>query len=77
MAKQKTFEEALERLDEIVTSLDGGNCSLDESLKLYEEGVKLIRLCSARLDEAQMRVKVLQQGDAGEPVLVDFNDGEE
>ncbi|MHB1190722.1 MAG: exodeoxyribonuclease VII small subunit, partial [Armatimonadota bacterium] len=50
---EMTFEVAIERLEEIVRALDGGESTLDESLALYEEGVKLARFCSARLTDAR------------------------
>ena len=53
------FEKALERLNEIVEDLERGNLSLDESLKVYEEGVKLIKLCTKRLNEAQKKIEIL------------------
>ena len=60
-----TFEAAIARLEEIVRSLESGNAPLDVSLSLYEEGVALVRLCNARLDHAQQRVKVLTFGEDG------------
>ncbi len=53
------FEKALERLNEIVEDLERGNLNLDESLKVYEEGVKLIKLCTKRLNEAQKKIEIL------------------
>ena len=44
--KELTFEEAMNRLEEIVDALEGGDYSLDESLKLFEEGVKLVKSCN-------------------------------
>lgn len=58
MAKEK-FEEALERLEEIVRKMETGDLPLEEALKSYEEGVKLIRLCQSKLDEAERRVELL------------------
>lgn len=48
------------RLSEIVASLEKGDTDLDTSLKLYEEGVALVRLCSDRLDKAEQKVKLLR-----------------
>ena len=60
MAKTvKTFEESMARLEEIVRTLEGGNATLDESLKLYEEGIALVRVCSAKLDDAEKKIKLL------------------
>jgi exodeoxyribonuclease VII small subunit len=58
MAKDK-FEEALARLEDIVRKMEAGDMTLEESLKAFEEGIKLARLCSRKLDEAERRVEVL------------------
>jgi len=58
MAKEK-FEEALGRLEDIVKKMEAGEMSLEESLKAFEEGIKLVRLCSRKLDEAERRVEIL------------------
>ena len=47
------------RLEAVVRALEDGKTSLEESMKLYEEGVALVRVCSGKLDEAERRVKVL------------------
>ena len=60
-----TFEAAMARLEEIVRALEGGDTPLDASLSLYEEGVALVRLCNARLDHAQQRVKLLSVSEDG------------
>lgn len=60
MAKTaKTFEESMARLEEIVRTLESGNATLDESLKLYEEGISLVRVCSSKLDDAEKKIKLL------------------
>jgi exodeoxyribonuclease VII small subunit len=64
MAKKK-FEEALQELETIVQRLEEGNLSLDESLALFEEGIKLSRLCSQRLDEAEKKVEILLKNENG------------
>jgi exodeoxyribonuclease VII small subunit len=64
MAKKK-FEEALQELEMIVQRLEDGNLSLDESLSLFEEGIKLSRLCSQRLDEAEKKVEILLKNENG------------
>lgn len=69
--KAITFEAAMERLEEITRLLESGAEGLDESLKLYEEGVSLIRLCTQKLESAEQSVKVLQMGEEG-IALVDF-----
>lgn len=75
MAKKsaKTFEEATVRLEEIVKILEHGNTSLDESLKLYEEGVSLVRFCNEALDNAEKKIKMLTQEPNGELTEKDFS----
>ena len=58
MAVEK-FETALKRLEEIVRKLEGGDLSLEDSLKAFEEGVKQAAFCSRKLNEAEKRVEVL------------------
>ncbi len=70
--QEKSFEEALARLEEIVGLLDGGNAPLDQSLALFEEGAGLVKLCSAKLDNVEQRVKILVEGKGGEHVENDF-----
>ena len=69
--KTVTFEAAMERLEEITRLLESGAEGLDDSLKLYEEGVSLIRLCTQKLESAEQSVKVLQMGEEG-ITLADF-----
>lgn len=70
--KELAFEEALARLEEIVRALDGGAAPLDESLALFEEGVKLVKLCSGKLDAAEQKVKILVGGEDGNIEERDF-----
>jgi exodeoxyribonuclease VII small subunit len=58
-ATTATFEEAIKRLSEIVQALERGDLPLEESLRLFEEGVKLSRLSQQRLDAAQKKVEQL------------------
>ena len=67
-----TFESASARLEEIVKILERGNSSLDESLKLYEEGVLLVRFCNDSLDNAEKRIKMLVKDLNGEIIEKDF-----
>ncbi len=60
------FEEALQKLEEIVQRLEKGELPLEESLKLYEEGIRLSRLCHAKLEEAEGRIEVLMKDARGE-----------
>ena len=50
------FEAALARLEEITRQLEAGSATLDDSLKLFEEGVMLVRLCNEKLESAKLRV---------------------
>lgn len=59
------FEEALKRLEEIVEKLEGGNSSLEESIKLYEEGMLLGNSCMTQLNEAKLRLKKIQKDSSG------------
>ena len=58
MAKEK-FEDALEKLEDIVKKMEAGDIPLDEALKSFEEGIRLIRFCSAKLEETERRVEML------------------
>ena len=58
MAK-KTYEDSVKRLEDIVSALERGDASLDESLKLFEEGAKLVSFCNEYLDKAQTKIKEL------------------
>lgn len=58
-----TFEAAMQRLEEITRRLEASDTSLDDSLELYKEGVELIRLCNAKLDEAQQKITVVDTGE--------------
>ncbi len=60
MAKTtKSFEASMMRLEEIVRTLENGSATLEESLKLYEEGIALVRTCSLKLDDAEKKIKFL------------------
>ena len=76
MTKKITFEAAMTRLEEILHTLENGSESLDASLKLYEEGVSLIRSCSSILENAEQSVKILQFHD-NNVSLVDFAKSED
>ena len=73
--KELSFENALERREEISSRLESGECSLDEALKLYAEGGKLIGICDAKLTSVEKSVKVLVNKD-GELVEEDFTPDE-
>ena len=67
------FEKKLARLEEIVAKMEAGDLSLEDSLKSFEEGVKLSRECNAQLSQAEQKVKTLLSVDAsGAAVTEDF-----
>ncbi|MBQ9647583.1 MAG: exodeoxyribonuclease VII small subunit [Oscillospiraceae bacterium] len=69
MAKtEKSFEESIARLEEIVGALERGDVKLADSLKLFEEGTKLVTSCGKMLDEAEQQVVKLTKGADGAPV---------
>ena len=70
--KEKSFEENISRLEEIVSLLERGDAQLKDSLALFEEGTKLVNICSAMLEKAEQQVVKLQKGADGEPVELPF-----
>ncbi len=64
MAEEK-FEEALSRLEGIVSQLEGGDLDLEESLRLFEEGIRLSHSCGQRLDEAEKKIEILLKNREG------------
>jgi exodeoxyribonuclease VII small subunit len=67
----ETFEAALKQLEEIVQRLERGELALEESLKLYEEGIRLSRVCHAKLEEAEGKIELLMKDARGDLVLDD------
>ncbi len=70
---EPSFEETLARLESVVQKLESGDLPLDEALQAFEEGVRLARVCSARLEDAERRVHLLTRtpdGDAEVPFAV-------
>ena len=57
--KNQSFEEMLKRLEEIVRALESGQSKLEDSLALYEEGIRLSRACNEKLDGAEQKIKML------------------
>ena len=76
-AKKVTFEQQLQRLEEIVAALEKGDVQLADSLALFEEGTKLITACSKQLDQAEQQVIKLMKGPDGAPAELPFESGEE
>jgi exodeoxyribonuclease VII small subunit len=73
---KKTFESALSQLESIVARLEDGDLPLEESLKLFEEGIRLSRFCNQKLNEAQKKVEVLLKGKGGEVEPHPFEPGD-
>lgn len=74
---EKKFETALARLEDIVKELEKGDIPLEQSLKLFEEGVRLSRLCTKRLGEAGRKVEVLMNDGGGNLSTQPFTEDEE
>lgn len=70
----KTFEQSMIRLEQIVRAMERGDVPLEESLKLFQEGTELVRSCQKLLDEAQLQVKKIMTAPDGSPVEEDFRD---
>ncbi len=68
----KTFEENMTRLEEIVTRLEKGDVPLSQSLSLFEEGPRLAAACRTELDQAEQQVVRLMKGSDGAPVETEF-----
>ena len=73
----KTFEENMTRLEEIVTRLEKGDVPLSQSLSLFEEGTRLAAACRAELDQAEQQVVRLMKGPDGAPVELPFGEEEQ
>ncbi len=76
MAKQ-SFESALKAVEEIVRELEDGDLPLDESMKKFEQGMKLIRFCSEKLDETEQKITVLMTDAGGEVRETPFEGSDE
>ena len=67
--ERKSFESMMERLEELVERLEGGNLSLEDSIKSFEEGMALVKRCSTVLQEAEQRIQKLTRDADGKPVV--------
>ena len=74
MEQSKSFEASMQRLEEIVRTMERGELPLDQSLKLFEEGTGLVRSCGAMLDAAELKIVKLMKGPDGEPVELEMKD---
>lgn len=66
MAKAQTLEQSFEKLEQIIGNLENGDVSLEDSFKLYNEGMKLIQNCNQRLDKVEKKIVVLNQKEGDE-----------
>ena len=74
MAKEKTqqklsFEQAMEKLEQIVSAIEAGDVPLEESIERYAEGIELVKQCRAILDRAEKKIQLLGKGDDGSPTV--------
>lgn len=72
--RNKTFEENMGRLEQIVRAMERGDVALEESLKLFQEGTELVRSCGKLLDEAELQVKKVLTDVNGDPIEEAFSD---
>ena len=70
----KTFEENMQRLEQIVRAMEKGDVPLEKSLELFREGTELVGKCGKLLDEAELQVKMISADADGRPVEEDFID---
>jgi exodeoxyribonuclease VII small subunit len=79
MAAEKTkqpqgFEKSMERLEAVVSEMEGGDLSLEDMIKRFEEGQKLIGFCSKKLDEVERKIEILVKKNSGEVEAVPFEE---
>ena len=72
-AKAKNFETSLEELERIVRELEQGELTLEKSLELFEQGVKLSRECQERLNQAERRIEILMRDNQGRATVRPFD----
>ena len=72
MKKEIKFEDALKKLESIVEKLESGKVDLDESIKVFEEGNELIKLCLGKLNQAEQKIKKVSQDSTGDIKLEEF-----
>ena len=71
--ENKTFEQSMQRLEQIVRAMERGDVALEESLKLFQEGTELVRNCGKLLDDAQLQVQKVMTAADGSPVMEEFD----
>ena len=72
--ENKTFEQNIQRLEQIVRAMERGDVALEESLQLFQEGTALVRSCGKLLDDAQLQVQKVMTAADGSPVMEGFED---
>jgi len=74
---KENYEDYIARLEEITEKLEKGDLTLEDSLRIFEEGINLVKKCSKILNEAEGKIKVLSENLEGEFVFKDFDGGQE
>ena len=74
--KEISFEKALEKLEVIVSELEEGELALDASLKKYEEGITMVRICQEKLEKARKKIDLLMKDENGNFTLKTFEEKE-
>lgn len=72
--KNKTFEESMQRLEQIVRTMERGDVPLEESIRLFQEGTELARNCGKLLEDAQLQVSKIMVSPDGSPTEEEFRD---
>ena len=67
-----TFETAIARLDQLVEEMESKNIPLQDLIIRYEEGIRLVKVCEERLNEAEKRIEIITRNAAGQPELTEF-----
>lgn len=68
-----SFEQAMERLEEIVAQMEGDRMPLDEMVASYEEGMRLLKVCRQRIETARRRIEIITADAEGKPTVTDFD----
>jgi len=71
-APEANFEQAMQRLEEIVERMESGELPLEDLIVRYEEGMKLVKVCQERLASAEQRIEIITRNSAGKPVVKKF-----
>ena len=76
MAAKQTFEKAMKQLEQIVQDLESGDLPLEKAIQKFEEGIRLTRFCTEKLDETEKRVTMLMEDAVGQVTETPFQDPE-